>query len=426
MRLSKTARRLYDEISELTIIDAHEHLPTEAEYLAAGYSGLNMFSHYFRLDLLSAGLDREFFDRMRTDVTTPVSVWWPKIKPFYEASKHTSYARALRITARDVFGIDDLNDRTIAEFAAKVTADNAPGVYRRTLQERCKARFSITCVDRADFPDDPGLRGITTLVKCFGTGNGYVRPYAERAGRAVKSLEDLAEIAQSMLRAELAKGAVGFKTSAASFGAPDAAKAAEEFRRELDAGHKIGELPALRDWLFDKCLDVARDADVPVAVHTGYWGDFRTLDPKFLLGFAARRSDVRFDLFHLGVPFWREAALIGKTLPNVTLNLCWCPIVSQVTTGRMLDELIDLVPANKVIAFGGDYRVCVQKAWGHLVMARECVASALARRVDAGDFDRDEALRLAKLWFCDNPARIYKLEAQPARPQVRRAREGGA
>ena len=82
---------------------------------------------------------------------------------------------------------------------------------------------------------------------------------------------------------------------------------------------------------------------------------------------------------------------------------------SQVQTERMLDELIDLVPVNKIIAFGADYLFAVQKVWGHLVMARECVASALARRVDAGDFDRAEALRIARLWFHDNPARIYKL-----------------
>jgi hypothetical protein len=42
-------------------------------------------------------------------------------------------------------------------------------------------------------------------------------------------------------------------------------------------------------------------------------------------------------------------------------------------------------------------------------MARECVASALGKRVDDGDFDADYALHLAKLWFHDNPARIYKL-----------------
>jgi predicted TIM-barrel fold metal-dependent hydrolase len=152
---------------------------------------------------------------------------------------------------------------------------------------------------------------------------------------------------------------------------------------------------------------VAAEADVPVAVHTGYWGDFRELDPKFLLGIAARRPEVRFDLFHLGMPMIRDAILIGKSYPNVTLNLTWCAVISQVQTVRALDEVLDMVPANKVSAFGGDYRVAVQKAWGHLVMARQCVAAALANKIEAGDLDRGEALRIARMWFYDNPARIY-------------------
>ena len=156
-------------------------------------------------------------------------------------------------------------------------------------------------------------------------------------------------------------------------------------------------------------LDVAAEADIPVAVHTGYWGDFRKIDCKNLLPLVMRRRDVRFDMFHLGMPMLRDGALIGKSQPNVTLNLTWCAVISQVQTTRMLDELIDLVPVNKIIAFGGDYRCCVHKAYGHLVMARETVAAALARRVDDGDFDRAEAMRLARMWFHDNPTRIYRL-----------------
>ena len=309
MRLSPLARDLYDEISQFTIIDAHEHLPAEARYLAFGYSGLNMFSHYFRLDLQSAGLDPQFFEAMRTDVTTPVEVWWPKIKPFYEASKNTSYARALRIAARDLFGIDDINDSTIAEFAARVKADNTPGLYRRTLQQRCGIRRSITCVNKADFPDDPGLCGITALVKGHRAGKGYIAPYTEQTGRTARSLDELTDIAQSTLRAELAQGAVGFKMSVDDIHEPDAAKAAEELKDELKPGYRPRLLTALRDWLFARCFDVAAEANVPVAVHTGYWGDFRTLDPKFMLSFVARRTDVRFDMFHLGSPMLRDAML---------------------------------------------------------------------------------------------------------------------
>ena len=410
MRLSSLARELYDEIAGLTIIDAHEHLPPEEEYLAFGYSGPNMFAGgYIWHDLESAGMDPGFKATMREGGERPVDDWWPEIGPHWEHVRNGSYAKALRITAQDLFGIPEIGDATIHEFAEKVKADNTPGLYRRVLQEKCRIRYSVTCIDRPDFPDDPGLRGITSLLKAAPGNREELRALSERSGTEVRSLEGAAEAAQSLLRADVERGAVGFKMRVGRRGAPDASSAEEELKEALRPSEEPGNFPALSDYLFDRCLDVAAEADVPVAVHTGYWGDFRELDPKLMFSFAVRRRDVRFDMFHLGMPMVRDAALIGKNLPNVTLNLCWCAAISQVQTARMLDELIDLVPANKLIAFGGDYRVAVQKVYGHLVMAREVAASVLAERVEAGDFDRAHALRLARMWFLENPSRIYKL-----------------
>ena len=212
MKRSSLARDLYQEIAELTIIDAHEHLPPEAEYLSFGYSGLNMFAGgYIWHDLESAGMDSEFKATMRDGGDRPVDAWWPQIKPYWEHVKHTSYSRALRITARDLFGIPDISDASIGVLAEKVKADNTPGLYRRVLQERCHIRTSVTCVDRADFPDDPGLRGITTLVKAGGMGRDILTGLAARSGCDIRTLEDATEAAQSLLRADLAQGAVGFK-----------------------------------------------------------------------------------------------------------------------------------------------------------------------------------------------------------------------
>jgi len=411
MKLSPLARELYDEIAQLTVVDAHEHLPTEAEYLAFGYSGPNMFAGgYIQHDLGSAGMSLEFKATLRDGGDRPVQRWWPEIRPYWEHVKYTTYSKALRITARDLFDIPDINDDSIHEFAEKVKADNTPGLYERALQKQCSIRYAITCIDRADFPSDPVLRGITQLVKVDRPSKDALEHLAERSGREVRALDDAAGAVQTLLRKDLSEGAVGFKMKVASYGPPDAA-AAESELKELQQG-ALGDTacPALRDYLFHRSLDVAAEADVPVAVHTGYWGDFRDLDPKLMFSYAAGRQDVRFDMFHLGMPMVRDAALIGKNLPNVTLNLTWCPIISQAQTARMLDEMIDLVPLNKTIAFGGDYRVAVQKVYGHLVLAREVVASVLADRIDAGDFDRERALHIAKLWFHDNPARIYGLE----------------
>ena len=411
MKLSNLAREIYDEIAELAIIDAHEHLPPEARYLSFGYSGLNLFANYLWHDLRSAGVPGEFVDTMREGGDHPVDTWWPQIRLHWEHVRGTSYAHALRITARDVFGVSDINDHTIGLLAEKVKADNTPGIYRRTLQERCRIRHSICVVDSAgddpSFPDDPCLKGIARLHPWF--GGDWLSELREMAGGKVNTVEEAAGVVQRAARRGLAAGAIGFKILVADFGPPDAKAAEEQFRAARRGGPGPAPGLALRDYLFDKACDVAAEAGVPMAVHTGYWGDFRQLDPKFMLGFAARRRDVRFDMFHLGAPMYRDAILIGKNLPNVTLNLTWCPIISQVQTKRALDEILDLVPLNKIIAFGGDYRVAVQKVYGHLVLAREAVAAALGERVEAGGLDREEAVRIARLWFHDNPARIYGL-----------------
>jgi hypothetical protein len=68
------------------------------------------------------------------------------------------------------------------------------------------------------------------------------------------------------------------------------------------------------------------------------------------------------------------------------------------------------VPANKILAFGGDYNTpAMDTIFGHLEMAKDDVAEVLCRRIDAGQFDAEEGLRLARLWFHDNAATLYGL-----------------
>lgn len=416
MILSTRAQELYDDLCGLTVIDAHEHLPAEADYLACRYSGANLFAGgYIWLDLASAGMPLAVQQTLRDPGPRPVEGWWPALKPFWELVKHGSYARALRITAHDLYEISQIDDTTIEQLAAAVQADNYPGLYARVLHERCRIEQVISYTDRPAYPDDAGMCGITALLKTQFTGSASITDIASKAAREVTSLEDLVYACQALLRQDLAAGAVGFKMLVWPYPPPNAELARREFVEAMRSHGQPGRFLALERYLIERCFDVAADADVPVAVHAGYWGDFRQLDPKLLFDYALSRPEVRFDLFHLGSPMLRDAALIGKVLSNVTLNLCWCPVISQVQTKRMLDEILDLVPLNKVIAFGGDYRVAVQKVYGHLVMAREVVAAALADRIDSGALTYREALDIATLWFYENPKRIYRL---PARQQA--------
>ena len=124
------------------------------------------------------------------------------------------------------------------------------------------------------------------------------------------------------------------------------------------------------------------------------------------------QRNTRFDLYHAGIPWIREIGIIGKSYPNVWLNLCWVHIISQKLAVAALDEWLDLVPYNKIIGFGGDYGKPVEKVFGHLEMAREDIAEVLAGRVAAGYFGEDEALRIARAWLFDNPNELYSLKVQ--------------
>lgn len=87
--------------------------------------------------------------------------------------------------------------------------------------------------------------------------------------------------------------------------------------------------------------------------------------------------------------------------------MCWTHIISQRIATQALDEAIELLPANKLLAFGWDYHIQIEKIYGHLAMAREDVRRALAGRVASRELAGAQALESARRWFCENPRGLY-------------------
>ena len=166
----------------------------------------------------------------------------------------------------------------------------------------------------------------------------------------------------------------------------------------------------LKEYIVDETIKFAGKQDLVVAVHTGYWGDFREKDPLHMIPFLGRHPDVRFDIYHVGYPWVRETLMLGKGFSNVWLNFCWTHIISQRFAMAALDEAIDLVPTNKILAFGGDYKTPIEKVYGHLTMAREDIVKVLARRIEEGQMSEGQAIDLAHKWLWDNPKELYRLK----------------
>ncbi|HPD14202.1 MAG TPA: amidohydrolase family protein [Planctomycetota bacterium] len=408
--LSETAQALLRDMAEFEIIDCHEHLGPERNRVAAQVDVFTLFAHYTRGDLAVAGMsDAQYQSLFNRDI--PLARRWAVFEPFWEQIRWGSYARAALLAAQRFYGADDINARTFEAISEAMQQANTPGLYDRVLRQACNIRTCLTQCGSTDLGGTPLLTPVMPLAYEMETWQALSRPPFE-PNAAVRSLDDTLDAVRRYVVRVKAEGAVGLKMMSNPYKDPKREEALSAFE-SLRSG-AVSRLPVpnpLRDYVVDQAISAAADNDLVVCVHTGYWGDFRLLDPLHMIPILQRHPRARFDIYHVGYPWVREALMLGKGFPNVWLNFCWTHIISQKFAMDALDEAIDLIPMNKLLAFGGDYGVPVEKVYGHLVMAREDVARVLARRIADGQMTAAQALALARQWFVENPKALYRLKA---------------
>ena len=404
---------LIDAMGEIEIIDAHEHLPPERERLKLRVDVCFLFSHYTRNDLISAGMPPTKYDEM-LNPDLPLEERFFILEPFLPYIRYGSYARAAFIALRDIYGYDEITRQNYKEISEKMSSFNKPGIYEEILVKRCRVRYALTQAGRTDYPE-PFLVPILPLeFVAFINSREEIEKRSEALAMPIKTLDDyIAWMGERLSKWKKEERVVGLKTRAEPRKEPPPTKqrAEEAFKTIMDGKATDEDKRDLYLFLTEEAFKLCANLNMVVAVHAGVWGDFRTLDPRLMIPQFARHPETKFDLYHMGMPWVRDTAFISKNFQNVYLNLCWSHIVSPTMVRHSLPEYVDIVPVNKIIAFGGDYSApAVEKVWGHLVMARENIAHALAILISDGRMGKEEALELAKLWFYENPARLYGLK----------------
>jgi len=409
MKTHEIAQGLIPGLEEIEVIDCHEHLPTEAERIAQPVDVFTLFSHYTLGDLRVAGMkdpEGTLFNRR-----IPLERRWEQFRPFWQKTRHTSYSRAALLSAQKFCGVDDINDDTYQTISAELQKMNKPGLYEHVLRETCNIR---TTINQGGLPDPPSplITPVLWMPMNFVTGpwEDLLRP-AFAQGAVCESLDDYTDALRRYVDRIKADGAVGVKMVTHAYDVPNRREAVAAFDR-IRSGHADGpDIPlVIRDYMADDIIGYCGRKDMVVCLHSGYWGDFRELAPTNIIPTLQRHPDTRFDLYHIGYPYVRDALMIGKGFANVWTNFAWTHIISQRFATDALDEAVDLLPTNKILAFGGDYGTPVEKVYGHLVMAREDIAHVLALRIQAGRLTEPQALDLARRWLFDNGKALYRLD----------------
>jgi len=149
---------------------------------------------------------------------------------------------------------------------------------------------------------------------------------------------------------------------------------------------------------------------LPFHFHTGLQaGGYNVItnaNPTHLTNLFMKFPDVRFILFHGGYPYIQEAGIMAQYFPNVYVNGCWLPQISPVAYKRALNEWLEILPSNKIFAWGGDNWI-IDESYASLMLAKDLVSEVLTVKVTSGYFSKKTALSVAEKIMGKNAIEIY-------------------
>jgi hypothetical protein len=431
-------------IQDIPVIDSHEHLmPIAARnQLATDFSYL--FSNYLRPEFVSAGAasaELQAFYSAETDETDKVAFF----ETFWPSLKNTSFARAKVRIARDIFGVSELNRDGLRLLSDRIRESRRPNWYAGLLEgahietvvvnyfkthhrlgwtevESGSARYRYT----AGFDD---FLWLASRGDIDGLGEGF--------RTRIQSLDDLLETLDMAMETRIGPETPAVKTVAAYFrgldvDAPVAPSKAEQVLKRLlqvparpfDAalfGQHLAWAKPLQDLLLTRIFGRAGELGVPVQIHAGYQaGNGNMLshaDPGRLNAAFLRHPETHFEILHVGFPYHHNAVALAKMLPNLTLNFSWIFGLAPEAALESLRLACDLVPSNRIVAFGGDYRL-VEGAVVQLQIAREAIATVLGSKITHAGWTIDEAVEYARAILYENPRRLYHVAHVASRAAV--------
>lgn len=433
--MNKSYPEIRKHVDSIRLIDTHEHLPQESERVNKVVDVLSQFYlHYTSSDLRSAGMSLEDIIYIR-DTKIPLDYRWAIFEPWWEKIKNTGYSRCMEITARDLYGVDGINSETYKQLSRKMMERNKEGLYKWVLNE--KAGIDICVLDTlthnykvdtelfapvlrvSEYASPMNKKDLELLGKQFGKPIHDLGDYNNLVKGRFDALEGkvvAVKIALAYNRAlyfekrtySEAEESLNkiFKTK----GFHRAPIADTEYSETILDGPGKEELLPLQDYLVHLTIQEASRRGLPIQIHTGLHEGNQNIvsnsNPELLVNLFLEYGDAKFDIFHGSWPYSNRLSALAKNFQNVYIDMCWMHIISPSRAMSALDEWLDEVPVNKIMGFGGDY-LCVEGSYGHSVMARENVAKVLARKVDDGIYDIDEAKKYATWILRDNPKNLF-------------------
>lgn len=434
------------EVGEGRLVDTHEHLSqsknlnsmddlvgwsrtlpraTEREWVDDGPDILqDLFGYYVSFDLRTAGADQDSVDRALDPSFGDVETRFACIRDAWEVAQHTGHGEAVRLLAREVYGLEEITPAGLEQAQARLDELQRPGAMLGLLRDT--ARLDHVQIDDVRWvcqPDESGPEFFLHDLSWWRFCNGAieVEPIRRDTGVEVRSLEDLRE-AMTLIFERFAPFAVAVKSQHAyqrtlrweERSDDDAARALAAVL--MGVGVDEATRLVLGDWCWARGVELAIQHDLPVKLHTGYYAGNGAMPVDriragHLCPLLMRYPEARFVLMHIAYPYSDELVAIAKHYPNVWVDLCWAWTVDPYTTADFLRRFLHAVPISKLFAFGGDtHRPTAAVAYS--LQARRWLTRTLEAAVADGDFTERQALGIARRVMYENQYACFDIEGK--------------
>lgn len=414
--------RISKFVENLELVDTHEHLMNE---LPDGHKTSLDFMFLLALyaddDIKSAGMSKLQFAEL---LTTKYSVIekWNILKPFWEASKNTSYNRVVLLTIDKLYGIKDLNESTVALLSEKIRNSYDGKWYDYVLKERAKIHYVIQDVGTQRSPN-PIFRYVEKFDQFVRIHSGQeITALGNKYGIKISTLDSYVEMLNKSFREAMDRGIIAVKSALAyhrilKYDNVTKTVADSVFLKLMRCkkGETLTfeEVKPFQDYIMHQVIQLAGKYDIPFQFHTGLQsGDGNFIDnanPSHMANLFLQYRDVKFVLFHGGFPYGGILSTQAKSFRNVYIDMCWTAVISTSYSERYLHEWLETVPANKIMAFGGDYDN-VENAYGHSLMARAIISNVMIEKVRSGYLTEAESIQIAQRILHDNAIDLFKIK----------------
>jgi uncharacterized protein len=423
-----TNSELAQFIQAQAMVDTHEHLRSEKEFVQQGPDLLQrLFGSYLPADLIVAGASQGQVDTLLDGANPDIGGRYQAIAPYWQAVRHTGYGEAVQRLAHTLYGMNEIAAESLRAAAPRHADLCRPGERLRLLRDVANLdHVQIDDFERPCLLDPAGPDFFfydISWVK-FARGEPDIPELAAETGIEVRDLNSLQAVMESVFTQHAAL-AIAVKSQHAynrtlswePRSEQAAAAALDTYLRRPEAYSDTDRL-CLGDWCLAKGIELAIEHDLPFKIHTGYYAGHSRMPVDFirsgnLCALLARYLDARIVLMHIAYPYSHELIALAKHYPNVYVDLCWAWSIDPLSTADFVRRFIHAVPSNKLFVFGGD------TAWptnsvAYAQQTRAWLTYALESEVREGWLTEPEALELAGRFMVHNQYACFRIEAKKA------------